>query len=795
MLLSRNLLNSLFPVFKNIKNDKLEEMLNSIGIEVESIFKFEETKNLIVGEIKEVRKHPNSSKLNICEVFFKNKLHTIICGAQNVRPNLKVIVAQVGAKMIDGRIIEEKELLGVKSNGMICAYSELTTRIEYCGVNEIENIIELDNNAIIGDENPLKYIGMDDEIFDLSVPSNRNDLNGIFAIAYDLIFIYFPNTKLDFSLKNIEKIKKDNFNLKIDKNICSFFAAISVKNVTIKPSNWKVKSWLLNSGITPINQIVDLTNLNTIITSSPSHGYDKDTLNGELAVCINNKKDKVIALNKKEYIIDPNEAICVMSKNNIVSLAGIIGIENYSIKNTTKNVIFEVANFDNLLVRKTDNKLNIKTDASILSSKKIPLWMTCKSVDFLLGLLIENKFEVYGINLTDFKLKETLIDYDEKVIMELLGCNFKKGEITKILKSMGFKIDNNKISTPIYREDLETIYDIVEELVKKIDVNRLLGLPILDSAIDFDFDYFEENRVYLQKYFIYKGFSLVKTLNLTSLENNKKFNLFNVKNEIKIMNPISKEREVFRNNLIQQHLEIISNNYSRKNDLLNIFEIQGLSYDNKWNHHLCLTLCTDLFNNKINGSKIKPDFLLLKSILTDLLNLFKVNYEYDLIKSINPNVSFVLLNNGFEISVNKKVVGYAGQINPDTLSDFKINSEIPIYFFEIIINDLVDKKMFESFFVSEEKKSHSIVRFLTLIINKNDSFKKYDLIFKNYLNKLKKINSYKIESVFLKDDKISYTFSFDINQKSLLKVENADINEIFEMMIKDFEKNGAEIKR
>ncbi|MDE7075178.1 MAG: phenylalanine--tRNA ligase subunit beta, partial [Malacoplasma sp.] len=747
------------------------------------------------GEIKEVKKHPNSNKLNICEVFFKNKLHTIICGAKNVKPKLKVIVAQVGTKMLDGRIIEAKELLGVKSNGMICAYSELTSRIEYCGTEEIDNIIELDNSAKIDDENPLKYVGMDDEIFDLSVPSNRNDLNGVLAIAYDLISVYFPNVKLDYSLKNLDKVKKNNFKITIDKNVCSFFSAISVKNVVIKPSSWKVKSWLLNSGITPINNIVDLTNLNTIITSSPSHGYDKDTLNNELSVFLNKEKTKVIPLNKKEYTLEKNETVCVMSKNEVTSLAGIIGIEKYSISSNTKNVVFEVANFDNLLVRKTADKFNIKTDASVLSSKKIPLWITYKSTDFLISLLIENKFEIDGINLVGLKPKQISIDYDEKIIMELLGASFPKGEITKTLKLMGFKIDGSKITVPVYREDLETIYDIVEELAKKIDVNKLPGSPILDSIIDFNFDYFEENRVFLQKYFINKGFSLVKSFNLTSSDNNKKFNLFKVKNPIKIINPISKEREFFRNNLIQQHLEIISNNYARKNSMINIFEIQGLSYDNSWNQHLCLTLSADLFNNKINNSKIKVDFLLLKSILTDLLNLYGVDYNFDLIKNINPDVSFVLINNGFEIFINKKSVGFAGQINPDVLNDFKISSELPVYFFEIIINELVDKKMYKSVFVAEEKKSHNITRFLTLIISKEDSYKKYDSIFKHYLNVLKKINSYNVESVFMKDENISYTFAFDINEKALTKIENSEINEIFEAMIKDFENAGAEIRR
>ncbi|MDE6429124.1 MAG: hypothetical protein K2K18_01275, partial [Malacoplasma sp.] len=152
-------------------------------------------------------------------------------------------------------------------------------------------------------------------------------------------------------------------------------------------------------------------------------------------------------------------------------------------------------------------------------------------------------------------------------------------------------------------------------------------------------------------------------------------------------------------------------------------------------------------------------------------------------------------NNGFEIFINNKSVGFAGQINPDVLSDFKISSDLPVYFFEIIINELIDKKMFKSFFVAEEKKSHSITRFLTLIIDKDDDYKKYDSIFKHYLDDLKKINSYNIESVFLKENKISYTFVFDINEKALAKIENAEINEIFESMITAFEKAGAEIKR
>lgn len=792
MLLSRKLLNSLYPIFSKVSNSELEAMLNGIGVEVESVYKFHKTDNLIVGQIKNVKKHPNSNKLNICKVFFENNIHTIICGANNVRTGLKVIVAKVGTKIMDGRLIEEKELLGIKSQGMICAYGELTDRTEFCSSSDLQNIIELDKNAILNDTNPLKYIGLDDEILDLSVPSNRNELNSVLSIAYDLISVYFPNVKIDFSLNNVNNKKRTNINIDIDKNICKFLGVIEVNNIDIKESNWQVKSLLMNSGITPINSIVDITNLNTVITANPSHAYDKDKLSNELKVSINDEKEKFVALNDKEYTIDSKSVISVSSNNKIVSIASVIGSQESSISDNTKNVLFEIGNFDNLTIRNGSNKLGIRTNSSAISSKKIPLWITYKSFDYMIGLLKDMQISVNSINYVGDKVQENLIDYNVSLIEEMLG---QKIEVTKILKLMGFSLVGKKVKTPIYREDIENNSDIVEELAKKINVNDLQAKQIDNSLIDFEFDDFEDNKEFLETYFINRGFTLIKTLNLTSLENNKSFNLFNTQKQIKISNPISSEREYLRNNLIQQHLEVIANNYSHKIDLLNVFEITGLNYDDKWNQHLCLTLPLDHFHNKINNSKITIDLLFIKSIISDLSQIFNLNFDIRKINSLNNEIDFISVNNGFEIYLEDKLIGYASQISPEVLSKYKMDDSKPIYFLEMIINNFFESKTKENIIASEEKKEHNIKRLLTIIINENQNYKTFESIFENYKNNLNLLDKFEIESYFVKDNKISYTFSFEINSDKLGKKETSEINEVFERLIKDLEQAGAQINK
>lgn len=785
MLLSRKLFNQFFPNFEDVSSSELEVMLNAIGVEVESIFTFPKTENLVVGEIKEVKKHPKSNKLNVCDVYFDNQIHQIICGANNVRPNLKVIVAKPGTKMLDGRVIEQKDLLGVVSNGMICAYSELTDRTEFLNDKELDEIIELDNNANVNDTDPLKYIGLDDEILDLSIPSNRNELNGVIGLGFDLISIYFPDVELNYNF-DFESVKKNNIQIKKDDAICSFFGSIKLTDFKNKKSSWRVKSFLMNSGHKPKNVFVDLTNLNMVLSGNPCHCYDANYIDNFTIEVNKDYHDCFTGLDKTEYEIAANDAIFVKSKNKNVSLAGMIGSLESSVKDDTKDVVFEVGNFNNLMIKRLNDKLNLRTNAANLFSKRIPLWITLKSFDVLINLLEKSNSTFEGISYSNYELVQKTIDANFNEIKKLLGINFEDKKIETTLNQMGFKVANNKIYIPIYREDISTISDIVEELVKKIDINNLEEKPILNTNVSFEFNIVEDNKTKLENMLISKGFSLVKTLNLTSLENNQKFNLFNTNDWVKLINPISNEREYFRNNLIQQHLEVVGTNSSKKRNLLNIFEIQGLIYDNKWLQHLCITLPNNLYVNKVSNQSIKNDLLTCKALVTDVLDQFNLKPRFE---ANDLNSEVVLKNNSLKVYVGEILIGYAGQINPQLAKKYGYMDDNDIYFVELLIEDILKQHGNKSFFVKDERLSHEIVKFITATVDETKNYNDILTIFKKYENN-KIIDKLKIESVFKKENSIAYTFSFAIVESALKAKTQDEINNVLNAIVDDLTKNN-----
>lgn len=270
MYLSKKLITNFFPEFGLFNDKKLLEIFNSLGIELETIFNFENTNNLVVGEILETKKHPSADNLNLCKVkISSSKINTIVCGAKNVHQGQKVIVALKGAKFIDGRVIEYKELRGILSEGMICAYNELTNRTDWCNKNELDDIITLPSVAKVGDKAPLNFISMNDTIYELSIPSNRNDLNSVFGIILEIQS--FLNLKKELTFKNLNK--NLNSKIKLKNKVSENHYLISLNNDKYSTSNWIVKTLLMNSGFVPSDSIDDLAKLNQILSGIPTISF------------------------------------------------------------------------------------------------------------------------------------------------------------------------------------------------------------------------------------------------------------------------------------------------------------------------------------------------------------------------------------------------------------------------------------------------------------------------------------------------------------------------------------------
>lgn len=790
MLLSRKLLESLFPVFKEISNEVMEKTLLSIGCEIESSYTFDKIDNLVVGLIVEVKKHPKSDKLNICVVEIDGKRRTIVCGANNVRPKAKVIVALENAKMIDGRVIQYKELLGIVSEGMICAYNELTNRVDFLSDIDKDNIIILDDNAIIGDTNPLKYIHFDDTIYDISIPSNRNELNGVIALAYDLISIIKPKYKFDYDF-NFSKIQKNNIKINKQDSDCTFFGTIKISNVKVDESSWTVKSYLMNSGIKPINSMVDISNLVMVLTSNPTHAYDEKYIFGEMTINESKESVKLLGLDNNEYEL-PKNSIVVRSNNKIISMAGIMGLKDSSIQKDTKNVVFEIANFNNKKISRTSKEMNLKTSASNLFSKEIPLWITLNAFQTMINLLLKSKSKFEGISYTPYKINKIEIKLNYDHLSKILGIKTKNELIRKTLLNMGFEINDLSIFPPLHRVDIKNINDVAEELLKVLDINKIEPVPIQTSLINLDINNIENSNInFIQNYFINRGFSLVKTYNLISKEFDDKYNIFNSKNKYEIINPISKDRKYLRTSIIGQLVNVYGYNNSYKNDLIPIFEIQKLNYDFNEKIHLSLLLDNKYFLNSINKSYLTVDLFFLKSLIVDFYKQF--NKEIYFSDNFVETINCLIKSNSLLIkNKNNETIGFLGQLNPNYAKEQNI-SDKDLFFIEIIIDDLISSKSNKDFLINKiSSNTHDIYRSLSFVL---ENQKIIDLI--KIINECNYITNFDIKDVFIinkEENIVSYNIEFTL-KKEEENISLDKINNVFSKMISYFEKNGFKIKK
>ena len=477
MYLSKKLITNFFPEFGLFNDKKLLEIFNSLGIELETIFNFENTNNLVVGEILETKKHPSADNLNLCKVkISSSKINTIVCGAKNVHQGQKVIVALKGAKFIDGRVIEYKELRGILSEGMICAYNELTNRTDWCNKNELDDIITLPSVAKVGDKAPLNFISMNDTIYELSIPSNRNDLNSVFGIILEIQS--FLNLKKELTFKNLNK--NLNSKIKLKNKVSENHYLISLNNDKYSTSNWIVKTLLMNSGFVPSDSIGDLAKLNQILSGIPTISFTN--IKGNNLEISKLEKPAKVELNTYGIVNLKKGDIVLKNNNDIVALMNIDVCKKYAVNQQSKKVYFLSSATNSMDVRKTSSRLKIMNDKVKFSLKKISSWWYKKSLD----ILIENLKPNFKNIEVDFKYKENnqnRIKLSLNKVNKLLGINITDANIKKIISSFGYKLTKDYIATPEYRIDIENDHDIIEDILKVIGIQNIPEISIKNSNV------------------------------------------------------------------------------------------------------------------------------------------------------------------------------------------------------------------------------------------------------------------------------------------------------------------------
>ena len=771
MLISKKILNQLIPYINKISNEKLAKKFNELAIEVESVFNFSTTKGLKFGKIIKVEKHFNADNVQVCEVQIKSKKSQIVCGAKTLNVGANVIVAQGNIQMLDGRIIGTKDFRGIESEGMMCDYYELSGVKNNLSHLDEDEIIELSSDEIKSASCVSDVINLDDTIFDVSIASNRNDLSGLIGIANELNAFYNQKNIIFKSDLN-KKYKKLNFKSLINED----FIALKIDDIDHKKTNWRTKSLLMNSGVKPLNTIEDIVAISTIISGVPFIGVEAQNI--ESITIEELKEPKVVNVVNFGKLKLHKKDVVYVSKKKIIAVAGIGPVEEFKIKNSSKKVIFLATKIDEVAFRKTILRLKIMSNSIKFFQKKISSFYFEQAINNLFNTLsVKYKNLAVAKEIKENKNVTFKIDYD--FINQILGSSFSKTEICNFLKRFGIEIKNNHVLIPSSRIDLSNNFDLAEEILKLNSINEIKPQIINQTSIRINninnYEWIEN----LSNKFASKGFYQIRNYNLVSKSLVEQYNWYGYE-PIKILNPISIEREYLKLSLLPSLIECYGYNSSYKNELLPIFEIQKIYHKKGSNFHFCLMFPSKLYSNILTKNQTLSDIHLAKDMLTTIENEFRIKFDY----RKNEILKYTADNNAVDVYFNNKKIGYLGQMCPNTIKNYKINDSI-VYLGEINLSMLLDIKKPELTF-KEFNNTHLIIKELTFLIDNVDEIENLYKIIEVAPN----LANYKTIDYFVKETKIAISIQFEI-----INVKQNEVKLAFNDIIKFFKQNEITIPK
>ena len=644
----------------------IAKRLTDAGIEVEEIKHFSEGTNLVIGEIISCEKLEKSDHLHRCKVNIGDDILSIICGAPNARVGLKVIVAKVGAKLPHDITIKQSKICGEDSYGMLCSLKELGVEDKYLKEEQIKGIEELPIDAKVGETDVLGYLGIDDTILDLKLLANRSDCLSLYSVSKEIAALF----KRKLNIPTYEDLANTNIDFKVgsESNNSKAFRARIFKNVTIKESpNW-LKNILHSEGIRSINNIVDIGNYVMLLTGQPVHMYDLDKLPKNELVVKDNIDTKVKALDEKEYQI--NEGDLVVTSNNIpVCIAGVMGLENVSVTEKTKNICLEVAHFYGPRIRKTSSRLGLSSDSSMRYIKGINLHMMDETLIIATKLIhdLASCNEISYTNTYD-ELNKSLkeIKCSVSYINNRLSSNVSKDIILDTLKTLYFDIkeideDNFIATVPPFRNDIEGKADLSEEIVRYLGFDIITThLPLMETSLGGRS--LNDNKVKIIKdYLLNQGLYEILTYTLLSEKESKYFNILNKDEPYVIMNPLTEDHKVVRKTLLTSLINTICYNLNYQNKNFGLFEVSNIETKKENSEYLAI----GLVNKKLEMDLFKSEEYSFYDLKGYIYNIFRIlNISESRIRLERFNSEEFHPTRSTLIYLDNKLIGVFGELHP-----------------------------------------------------------------------------------------------------------------------------------
>ncbi|WP_411841951.1 phenylalanine--tRNA ligase subunit beta [Salinicoccus sp. HZC-1] len=725
MRVSKEWLNEWIPV--DVSIDELSEKITRGGIEVDDIIDYTEgIKNLVVGYVESVEQHPEADRLKICQVNTGEETNQIVCGAPNVKADSYVIVSKVGGRLPGGIKIKRAKLRGQVSEGMICSLEELGIPEDYVPKEYQNGIFMFNEDQNIGTD-ALSALYLDDQVMDFDLTPNRKDALSMAGAAYETRALFGGKVKRPESpLTEHEDKESGSFIIKNeDTEAVSYYGARIVRDVEIKPAPTWMQVRLIKAGIRPINNVVDISNYVLLEFGQPLHMFDRDKIgSNEIVTRFARQDEEMATLDGKTRQLKDSD-IVITNGREPIALAGVMGGDFSEVTGATTNVIIESALFNPVSIRKTSNRLNLRSEASARFEKGVSHEFVLEALDraaYLLEKYAGGKVAGGVVSDGGLNLENSEISITKTFINNRLGMELSTEEIAESLLKLGLETtvegETLNISIPSRRDDLKIKEDITEE------VARIYGYDALPSSLP---EYTaitpgkltdEQKKIRIIRHQL-ESLGLSQAINY-ALTSREKSTQFTDRTEgLELLMPMSEDHAVLRNSMIPHLIDNAVYNMNRQQKNVQLYEMGRVFVSRgEGNQPEEIEMLGGLLAGEMNqtdwlGTSVPADFYAAKGIVESVFE--KLGVEHNI--SYRQAEGFKEMHPGrtADIYMGEEKIGFVGEVHPKYADDNDLNRTAV---FELDINALLSVK--NGIIVYEQlSKYPTITRDIALVVEQS----------------------------------------------------------------------------
>jgi len=762
----------------NESPEELSEILTDTGLEVEKLEKFDTLpgglEGVIVGEVMDVRDHPNADKLKVTTVdIAAGDDLNIVCGAPNVAKGQKVLVATVGTTLMPEPDkpfkIKKAKIRGEESYGMICAEDELGLGDNHDGIMVLPKDAEVGLPA-------AEYLKMEsDFVFEIGLTPNRTDAFGHFGVARDIAARLSLKKPVRAKLPAVEGLRLEDGNPPISVEIqdtdgCGRYAGLTMRDVKVEPSPEWLQNKLHAIGINPTNNVVDITNFVLHETGQPLHAFDADQITGNKVIVKSMKSgSKFTTLDEVERKLH-QEDLMICNEKEGMCIAGVFGGIKSGVTEDTKDVFLESAWFNPVRIRKTAKRHALNTDASFRFERGVDPEGTLYALKRAAKLILEvagGKPEGGVVDIVKELPQAAELSLSMSEITKLTGLQTNMAEVKSILNSLDIQVVNEnsedlELRVPTYRVDVTRPADVIEEILRIRGYNSVEMPTRMSLSVSIE-DKPERTEIIqsISNVLTSRGYNEMMSNGLTRSDHILSVDPDQEKNLVSMLNPLSQELDVLRPNVLVSVLDNVAYNLNRQSERLRVYEI-GKSY-NKFDKsyrettNLCLALCGGRMSENWNNPKDAVNLSDLKGDLRAVFLSLGLNFKLSESKREDP-----FFDHCITISLRKESIGQMGLLSKKAAKVFGIKQSVLILEFDL--DACIEKIRHADKRMEDLPKFPSVRRDLSLLLDKQVSFSEIENIARAKASKyLKDVGLFDVyEGKNLPNGKKSYAVSFTI---------------------------------